>query len=64
MFKEKLFEKIAALVNVKTVVTFAVTAVFVMLAVTGGVSSGEAMTIVTMVLGFYFGTQKQKQEIL
>ncbi len=55
-------KKIAALINVKTIVTFAVTAVFVVLALRGSIGPGEALAIVTMVLGFYFGTQKQKQE--
>lgn len=58
MFKKRL----AALVNVKTIITFAVTAVFVALALRGSIPSGEALTIVTVVIGFYFGTQKQKQE--
>lgn len=55
-------KKLAALINVKTMVTFAVTAVFCYLAITGKVQPGEAMVIVTTVIGFYFGTQKQKQE--
>ncbi len=54
--------RLAALLNVKTLVTFAVTGVFVALALRGDIQPGEAMVIVTMVLGFYFGTQKQKQE--
>lgn len=55
-------KKIAALINVKTLVTFAVTAVFCVLALTGKVQPGESMAVVIMVIGFYFGTQKQKQE--
>lgn len=57
-----LTKKLAALINVKTIVTFAVTAVFCFLAVTDKVQPGETMVIVTMVIGFYFGTQKQKSE--
>lgn len=55
-------KKIAALVNVKTLVTFAVTAVFVILALRGDIGASEALVIITTVIGFYFGTQKQKQE--
>ncbi len=57
-------QKIAALINVKTLVTFAVTAVFVALALAlrGSIAPGEALAIVTVVIGFYFGTQKQKQD--
>ncbi len=55
-------QKIAALINVKTLVTFAVTGVFVALALRGSIAPGEALAIVTVVIGFYFGTQKQKQD--
>ncbi len=54
-------QKLAALINVKTLVTFAVTAVFVALALRGNIP-GDVLAIITMVLGFYFGTQKQKQD--
>ncbi len=55
-------KKLTALINVKTLVTFAVTAVFVALALRGSIASGEALAIVTVVIGFYFGTQKQKND--
>lgn len=55
-------EKLAALINVKTLVTFAVTAVFVVLALRGSIGPSEALVIVTTVIGFYFGTQKQKTD--
>ncbi len=55
-------QKLAALINVKTIVTFAVTGVFVALALQGGIAPGEALAIVTVVIGFYFGTQKQKSD--
>ncbi len=54
-------QKLAALINVKTIVTFAVTAVFVALALRGNIP-GDVLAIITMVLGFYFGTQKQKSD--
>ncbi len=54
-------KKLATLINVKTLVTFAVTGVFVALALRGNIP-GEVLAIITMVLGFYFGTQKQKSD--
>lgn len=55
-------QRLAALVNVKTLVTFAVTGVFMALALRGDIAPSESLVIVTTVIGFYFGTQKQKQE--
>ncbi len=55
-------KKLAALINVKTLVTFAVTGVFAALALRGAIGSGETLAIVTMVIGFYFGTQKQRAD--
>lgn len=55
-------QKLAQLINVKTLVTFAVTAVFVVLALRGDIAPSEALAIVTVVIGFYFGTQKQKND--
>lgn len=55
-------EKLAKLINVKTIVTFAVTAVFVTLALRGDIKPQEAMTIITMIMAFYFGTQSEKKQ--
>ena len=61
--KDSVFRKrFAALINVKTIITFAVTAVFVTLALRGSIGPSEALVIITTVIGFYFGTQKQKQD--
>ena len=57
-----LLANLANLIKVKTVVTFAVTAVFVYLSVTGQISSDNVMLIVGMVISFYFGTQHEKQQ--
>jgi len=53
---------LAALIKVKTVVTFALVAVFCVLALRGDIDAGNVMTIVTTVIGFYFGTQKVREE--
>ena len=55
-------ERIAKLINVKTIVTFVVTAVFAVLALRESVSPEVTMGVVTTVIAFYFGTQKQKQD--
>lgn len=56
----KLSERIAKLIDVKTIVTFSLTAAFVYLSVIGKIEPQIFMTIYTMVIGFYFGTQHEK----
>ncbi len=53
-------KNLANLVKVKTAVTFAVMAVFVVLALRGDISADNAMIIISMVVSFYFGTQTNK----
>lgn len=54
-------KNIAALIKVKTAVTFAVMAVFTVLALRGDISPDNAMIIISMVVSFYFGTQAKKE---
>ena len=54
-------EKLLKLLSVKSIVTIATTAVFSYLAVAGKVSSAEFLTVFTMVVSFYFGTQAEKK---
>lgn len=56
----KFRERIAKLIDVKTIVTFALTAAFVFLSVTEKIEPQIFMTIYTMIIGFYFGTQHEK----
>ncbi|SHI21917.1 hypothetical protein SAMN02745823_03518 [Sporobacter termitidis DSM 10068] len=56
----KIVENLAALIKVKTIVTLAVVAVFVYLAVVGKISADNVMSIAMMVVAFYFGTQSEK----
>ena len=56
----KIRERIAKLIDVKTIVTFTLTAAFVYLAVNKDIQPEIFMTIYTMVIGFYFGTQHEK----
>lgn len=56
---ENIVKRLAALISVKSIVTIALTAVFAYLAITGRTSQ-EFMTVYTVVIAFYFGTQTQK----
>ena len=47
------------LLSVKSIVTLVLTAVFAWLAVQGAVGQ-DFMTVYTVVIAFYFGTQSQK----
>lgn len=56
-------KNLASLVKVKTIVTFAVVAVFVVMALRGDIETDNVMFIVTSVVTFYFGTQHEKKVI-
>ena len=56
------WKNLAALVKVKTIVTLIVVVVFAVLALRGGLQPDTVMTIVSMVVAFYFGTQSQKAQ--
>ena len=53
-------EKLKKLIDVKSIVTIVLTGVFSYLSVTGKISPDQYLTIFTVVIGFYFGTQYQK----
>ena len=61
MDMEQLYGRLAALLAVKSLVTLALTAVFVCLALRGTVSGGDFLTVFLMVISFYFGTQNQRR---
>ena len=54
-------ERLAKLINVKSIVTLALTVVFCILAATGAISSTAFLSIFTTVIGFYFGSQSEKR---
>lgn len=58
----KIKERIAKLIDVKSLVTIILTAVFGYLSVSGNVAPEQFLTIYTVVVGFYFGTQYQKNK--
>lgn len=53
-------ERLTKLLAVKSVVTIAMTALFIVTAIRGSVPQ-EVMTLYTTVIGFYFGTQAVKE---
>ena len=55
-------KRLANLLTVKSIVTVALTAVFSVLALRGTISGSEFLTIFTVVIGFYFGTQRAKED--
>ena len=57
---QEILKKFAELLKVKTIVTFAVVAVFSILALQGRIEADNVMIIVSMVVSFYFGTQHEK----
>lgn len=54
------WKNLAALIKVKTIVTMVVIGVFAAMALTGKFQPDTVMTIVTMVVAFYFGTQVER----
>ena len=54
------WKNLAALSKVKTIVTMVVIGVFAAMALTGKFQPDTVMTVVTMVVAFYFGTQMEK----
>ena len=55
-------KNIANLIKVKTIVTFVVLLVFVVLSLKGEISPDNVMIITSSVISFYFGTQHEKKE--
>ena len=51
---------VQSLLTVKTIVTIMLTMVFCYLAVVGRISGEQFLTIFSVVVAFYFGTQYQK----
>lgn len=55
-----MLERLSKLLCVKSIVTLVMTAVFAVLALGGRVTEQQFMTVFTVVIAFYFGTQSQK----
>ena len=54
-------ERLTKLLTVKSIVTIALTAVFCGLSAVGTISGDQFLTVFTVVVSFYFGTQAEKK---
>lgn len=54
-------KNLANLLKVKTIVTLVVISVFAILSLRGDIDPNNVMTIVSMVVAFYFGTVYEKK---
>ena len=54
-------ERLVKLLTVKSIVTVVLTILFFVLSIRGTINSQEVMTIFTVVISFYFGTQAKKE---
>lgn len=59
---ENIKKRIGNLLAVKSLVTIALTVVFAVLALRETISGSEFLTIFTVVIGFYFGTQRVAED--
>ncbi|MBQ9973726.1 MAG: hypothetical protein IJP02_02070 [Oscillospiraceae bacterium] len=53
--------RLCRLLSVKSLVTLVLTVVFAALTLTGRVSADQYMTVFSVVVAFYFGTQTEKK---
>ena len=53
-------QRLTRLVDVKSIVTITLTAVLAYLSATGKVDTNPFLTVFTVIIAFYFGTQSQK----
>ena len=58
---EQLKTRMEHLLTVKSLVTLTLTGVFSYLTCTGGVTADQFLTVFTVVIAFYFGTQAEKR---
>ena len=59
---ENIKRRLGNLLAVKSLVTITLTVVFAVLALRGDISGTEFLTIFTVVIGFYFGTQRVNED--
>ena len=53
-------KQIAKLIDVKSILTLVLTVVFAVLSVRGTISSSEFLSVFTLIIGFYFGVQHER----
>lgn len=57
-----MLKKIAKLIDVKSLVTLTLTAVFSVLALRRDITAEQFLTVFTVVISFYFGTQYERSK--
>ena len=55
------WKNLASLLKVKTIITLVIIAVLAVLSINGSIEPDKCLTIATMVVAFYFGTQSEKK---
>lgn len=60
---EQVKKRLANLLAVKSIVTVILTAVFAALSWAGRISAEQFMTVFTVVVAFYFGTQAERKAV-
>ena len=58
---QEFWKNLAALLKVKTIITLVIIAVLAVLSINGSIEPDKFLTIATMVVAFYFGTQSEKK---
>jgi hypothetical protein len=56
-------DKVVRLLSVKSIVTLVLTGVFAYISILGRISGQEFLTIFTVIISFYFGTQYEKHAV-
>lgn len=59
---ENIKKRLGNLLAVKSLVTITLTVIFAVLALRESISGSEFLTIFTVVIGFYFGTQRINED--
>ena len=59
-----MIQRLTNLLTVKSIVTIILTIVFAYLSVTGIISGEQFLTIFTVIVSFYFGTQSAKKDVI
>lgn len=57
---EKFYSRLGNLLTIKSLATLILTLVFAYMTCTDGVSADQFLTVYTVVIAFYFGTQAEK----
>lgn len=57
---DQIYKRLGNLLTIKSLVTLILTVVFAYLTCSGGVGADQFLTVFTVVIAFYFGTQANK----